>query len=95
MNPGQFPGYHDHGGDHNMWAMFLLVLVVAFLIGLAVFLAVRWANRRAALPAAAGAAALEEPLAVLRMRYARGEVTREQFLQASADLGAGPAPPPS
>lgn len=33
-------------------------------------------------------------LDTLRMRYARGEMTREEFLQASADLG-GPEPPPT
>jgi uncharacterized membrane protein len=36
----------------------------------------------------------DEALATLRMRYARGEMTREEFLQANADLGDWePAPP--
>jgi uncharacterized membrane protein len=36
----------------------------------------------------------DEALATLRMRYARGEMTREEFLQANADLGNGESPPP-
>ena len=87
-----FRGYHDNGGDPHVWAWLFFLLVVALVIGLAVFLAVRYAGRRTALPAAAGPVALDEPLAVLRMRYARGEVPREEFLQASEDLGR---PPPS
>jgi putative membrane protein len=36
----------------------------------------------------------DEALATLRMRYARGEMTREEFLQANADLGDGEPPLP-
>jgi uncharacterized membrane protein len=39
----------------------------------------------------------DEALAALRLRYARGEITREEFLQANQDLGGGsllPEPPP-
>lgn len=75
-----------------MWAWLFFVLVFALLIGLAVFLALRYAGRQAAVPAAAGTAAIDQPLAVLRMRYARGEVSRDEFLQASEDL-EGPAVP--
>ncbi len=99
MNQGPYPGRYEHGGDPHMWGWLFVVLVLAALIGLAVFLAMRYTGRRPAPTVAQGAAALEEPLAVLRMRYARGEVSRDEFLQASVDLGGGPAPvaepPPS
>jgi putative membrane protein len=36
----------------------------------------------------------DEALEILRLRYARGEMTREEFLQANEDLGGGPAVPP-
>jgi putative membrane protein len=35
----------------------------------------------------------DEALEVLRLRYARGEMTREEFLQASDDLGGSVSPP--
>jgi membrane-associated protease RseP (regulator of RpoE activity) len=34
-----------------------------------------------------------DPLELLRLRYARGEISREEFLTMSADLGSGPRPP--
>jgi uncharacterized membrane protein len=36
----------------------------------------------------------DEALQALRLRYARGEMTREEFLLANEDLGGGQAPPP-
>ena len=35
----------------------------------------------------------DEALDAIRLRYARGEMTREEFLQVNKDLG-GPEPPP-
>ena len=35
----------------------------------------------------------DEALEALRLRYARGEVSREEFIQASEDLGGAPTPP--
>lgn len=34
-----------------------------------------------------------DPLELLRLRYARGEISREEFLTMSADLGSGSRPP--
>ncbi len=36
----------------------------------------------------------DEALATLRLRYASGEMTREEFLQANTDLGGSEPPPP-
>jgi uncharacterized membrane protein len=37
----------------------------------------------------------DEAMETLRVRYARGEITREEFLQVSEDLGGPPLPPPA
>ena len=40
-------------------------------------------------------AVADGPLETLHMRYARGEINRDDYLQARTDLGEPPAPPPS
>ncbi|MGZ4381995.1 MAG: SHOCT domain-containing protein [Gaiellaceae bacterium] len=98
MNQGPYMEHYGHGGEPHVWAWLFMALVLAALIGLAVFLALRYTSRRAAPPVATAPASSEEALAVLRMRYARGEVSRDEFLQASIDLGGRPSvaePPPS
>ena len=83
-----------HGGDgpHVVaWLLFILFLVL--LVGLIVLLVSRLSGGRGGWPAAAPAAGPrtgEDPLEGLRLRYARGEVDRDAFLQASADLGGTP-----
>ena len=70
------------------------MLIVAGIVAL-----VSWmSGGRTARPVSPGPASRpgsheDEALATLRMRYARGEVSRDEFLQASDDLGA-PVPPP-
>jgi uncharacterized membrane protein len=87
--------YQEHlygGTPWFAWLLFALLLVV--LIGLAAIVFSRLAGWRAPqrmLPAA-GPAPADDPLAVLRLRYARGEIARDEFVQASTDLGA---PPPA
>ncbi len=44
-------------------------------------------------PALAAPAQPDDPLTIVRLRYARGELTREEFVQASEDLGAAPPTP--
>jgi putative membrane protein len=85
-------------GDRGWWLLggflpFLLLLVV---IGLAVWAISRAMSRGPAMVPAVGApvrpdGALEE----LRLRYARGEMSREEFIQRSQDLGGfGPSSGP-
>jgi putative membrane protein len=80
----------DHGGLWFFrWAPVLLMLV---LIAVAVWAVLRTTGRGAAVvPAPAGRvdAALEE----VRLRYSRGEIDRDEFLQRTRDLG-GPEPTP-
>ena len=87
--PHEGGGYYFHhgGGPHPLaWVIFALLLVV--LVALAALIAAQLAGRRKPPWRLAGAGPAD-PLAVLRFRYARGELSREEFLQASQDLGAG------
>jgi len=85
-------------GDRGWWFLGGLVpfLLLLALVGLAVWAILRATPRGSAVFAApsAGAAAVRPDAALeeLRLRYARGEMSREEFLQRSQDLGGfGPA----
>jgi putative membrane protein len=87
------PGYAHHG----FWLFgvipFLMFLV---LVGVAAWAVLRLSSRPAG-PAAFGPAAAppmprDPALEELRVRYARGELDREEFLQRSRDLGGSDAP---
>jgi len=81
----------------------IAIVVITALAALVAYVVVRLTNRRAghlpmspmpamamAGPPSAGDAAFDQ----LRMRYARGEVTRADYLQAASDLGAPVAEAP-
>jgi uncharacterized membrane protein len=94
------PGYimgHDGGGPHVLGIIFVVVLLVA--IATLVVLAVRWTRHGPPAPAPAGAqlGQSDAALAAARMRYARGELSREDFLRISTDLQEPPpgSPPGS
>lgn len=85
----------DHG-----WELFggvIPMVLLLLLIGVAVWAIVRVTSRgptpvqasTSAAPAVLRDSALEE----VRLRYARGELTREEFVQRSRDLGATPPEP--
>jgi putative membrane protein len=91
----------DHGFDagHHLFGSGWPILGIAmFLILISVVVwAVLRITRAEARPAFAGGpptpradGALDE----VRLRYARGEMTRDEFVQRFADLG-GPTPPPA
>lgn len=88
-----YPGFapyaeHAHNGHPFLWLLFLVVL--AIVVGFAgAFVFNRLAGRRASWPSPAGVAGAPagDALTIVRLRYARGEIDREQFLQATADLG--------
>jgi putative membrane protein len=85
---------HWHHGLFFGWLFGFLFFVL--LIALTVY-AVSWlvGGRHGHLRAAGPAVpvpARDDPLAILRMRYARGEIGRDEFLRANEDLGA---PPPA
>jgi hypothetical protein len=93
------PGFH-HGPEGWGFVGWLLpLLFIGVLVGLVVWLALRVTQRPAPAtgpgwtpaPPPAPNAALEQ----VRTRYARGEMTREDFLQMTSDLGGAPYVPPA
>ena len=88
--------YHHGGGGALGWTIFALQILA--LLGLGVLLASAFAGtrRRHDVAPAGIPASRAEPLEIIRRRYAQGEIDREQYLQATQDLGGGPvadAPP--
>jgi uncharacterized membrane protein len=88
-----------HGHDGGWWPLHVLFLLlfIALIIVAAVWLLRRLfpgvAQATAVAPAAAVAAPGADPaVATLRMRYAKGEVSREDFRHALADLTEAEAP---
>jgi len=100
-----FPGYQVRRFDWGVeiFHIIFMALLIAVVVMLVVWL-VRGSQRghlfhdHVAVPP--GRAVSDTALQEARMRYARGEMSREEFLQISTDLG-GPAavqppePPPS
>jgi putative membrane protein len=81
-----YPRYADGFGPLH-WLMFVFfLLVVASLAWLLVSLALG----RFARPQAGGSATTVSPTAIetLDMRYARGEISRDDYLQGRVDLGS-------
>jgi uncharacterized membrane protein len=96
------PVYFHHGGGGHLalaWATFALVLLLVLTFGALLFARAgasrsgRW-HRRMAFAGPPGMHGPHDPLEVLRIRYARGEIGRDEFLQGTTDL-TGPAPPES
>jgi len=86
---GERGGFEHHGGHQWLGFLFLALLLVllALLIG-SVVRGIR--SRRTAAEAAATAGPPgDDALSVLRLRYARGEIGRDDFLRAHEDLGGG------
>jgi uncharacterized membrane protein len=90
---------HD-GGNHRLGVLLAMLILVA-LIGLAVYVAVRLANRRPGhqappsgyTPVAAPPTYGRDPaLEQARLRYARGELSRDDYLRVIGDLGGEPPP---
>ncbi|MFA5890807.1 MAG: SHOCT domain-containing protein [Actinomycetota bacterium] len=95
--PRQMPHHDAWGGPDTLWVVLMVVLIAAF-VGVLVWMV---ANARSkSRPASAAVLPPPPPPALrsdgalehARMRYARGEISREEFLQVVQDLG-GPAAP--
>ena len=91
FRPGDFRRFDGgHEWFHALFGIALLVVVILLAVWL-VYSIRRTAtpqSHAAAFPGARPDAALEEA----RVRYARGEITREQYIEIASDLG-GPVPP--
>ena len=102
MNEQQFPMPFPRGGggmlveragdaggwpDGLSWVMFALLLLLFLIATVSLALALYDRSHRTA-PTASGA------LGELDLRYARGELDRDEYLQRRADLGGSAAPAP-
>jgi putative membrane protein len=65
-------------------ALFIALVVVVIVIGVSASKGDR--RSPASQPGQEAAAAPEDPLEILRRRYARGEITREQYQEMREDL---------
>ena len=78
---------HGHGGGWPFGLFFLLILLV--LGGLVVWSLLRPGARHAPPPPPPPASGPPDPaLEQARLRYARGEIDRDQFVRIARDLGS-------
>jgi uncharacterized membrane protein len=87
-------GFYAHGNATLEWATFALVLLLVLTVG--AMLIARFAGgrgRRHSGPTTTQHGGPPDPLDVLRMRFANGQISRDEFLQATSDLTAVPQPP--
>ena len=87
--------YYGHGNTSLAWATFALVLLLVLTVG--AMLIARFAGgrgrRRSEAKMMMRHGGPPDPLEVLRMRFASGQISRDEFLQATSDLTAVPQPP--
>jgi hypothetical protein len=93
------PAFHHGGPSALAWTIFALQLLL--LLGLAALLVAALAGPRrrpwvrpfpgTGRPPGGPPPGRQDPLEVVRMRYARGELNRDDYLQATRDLGGTPA----
>ena len=92
--PGREFVVDHHGWWFGFWGHFIPFLLFVALIALVVWAVFRLSGRSYA-PAMATAGVAPVPrrdpaLEEVRLRYARGEMSREEFVQRSQDLGGPP-----
>jgi uncharacterized membrane protein len=90
---GSSPSPARPGLFGGVFALFFVLILVFFIVRVAF-----WGMRTSRYGGRGGGRSGAEfgpdrPARVARMRYARGEITREQFQQILHDLGRGPPPP--
>jgi len=92
-----FPGYpvRHFGGGVEVFHIIFMVLLFAALAMLIVWLVTSFRRGQPLHEHATPArATIDTALQEARLRYARGEMSREEFLQVSTDLGGGAHPLP-
>lgn len=91
MQQMQIDHFRDNGGGHHP-LMWLFVIAVIAIVALIVYYAVRYANRPLAHAAAVVGAPAGNVLGIVALRYANGEIGRDEYLRMTADLGGAPVP---
>jgi uncharacterized membrane protein len=84
FQPPWIPGFRGHGAWWTVSEILPLVLLIV-LIGVVVWAAVR-VTRRDRVPVGAAVAG-DGALTEVRLRYARGDMNRDEYLEKSHDLG--------
>ncbi|TMK37039.1 MAG: SHOCT domain-containing protein [Actinobacteria bacterium] len=87
--PWQGPGFEHHGAWWGILHLLPFVMLL-LLIGVGIWAVIRFTSRPIPLGAGVGPAPLpprDPALEELRIRYARGELEREDFAQRMRDLG--------
>ncbi len=86
MMPGPFNGFCSGFAGYSPAGMILSwVLVIGLVVGLVLLLVGLWRRAGGGRPRSVASAA-SSAREVLQIRYARGEITREQYLQMRDDL---------
>jgi hypothetical protein len=92
-------GLDHHGGPSTLaWVIFVLELLMLAALAVLIARSFMWRPRPAG-PGPGrgfrrhGPPPPADPLEAVRYRYARGEITREQYLQVTRDLGGEPEEP--
>ena len=82
-------GWMGWGGHSVLGSYSWIGMIINLVITVVVIVGIVWLIRRALstgqLPSGP-ASALQSPREILQIRYARGEITREQYLEILADL---------
>jgi putative membrane protein len=81
-------GFGMWGFGHFGWLGMVLGLILNLALIVGVVLLVIWLVRRVSGAGAGGSPSVQSPREILQARYARGEITREQYQEILADLNA-------
>lgn len=87
---GYGSGMHDGGTSSLEWAILGIVIAILVVVLLLLVDHCRQRRRHRRQGWSHHGASSDEPLAIVRSRYARGEMTRDEYLQSLGDLGAAP-----
>jgi putative membrane protein len=93
--PGFFgsPGPGPYGGGYRLFGGFLLLILVLWIVLWIVRISMWTSRGRRYGGNGYGPRGPRAAVQIARMRYARGEITREQFEQIMQDLDRRPLPP--
>ena len=90
--------YWEHAHHaHPLLHLLVIALVVFLLVAAGIWLYHRFFRHAAVAPmlVPASATGAEGPLGVVQLRYARGEISRDEYRQLTVDLGGSVDEPPA